>query len=1049
MPVTGTALAIRNGLASCTDEAAIPLPDEQGGAAQRAQGEGLTVHPKWTVPELRSILSEERAKEKKVENNVPKGLSSMTLLELKKAAEDLRIPLPDNTNRGLIMRMIRDSTQDKSENIMNFGRYAGYLYREVPMGYRKWAQDEVQRSSNASEDLRMFAMWAEQDANKKKVIQTKSYYADPEATATVPYNPEEESNWEVVTGGDGILFERYTNERDWAADEGRLCRPMTAETTGADAPPGTRADRAQGHVTQQGDCERTQAEDATGTTGPRNHGPRREGDRHGGPGGDQGAGDATCSAAGSPPPSSAARVNRGAEADYEEYEDPQEYDDACSETSCEVIEVNEVMIESFMNPETAEEMNTAGLPRPNDDLAIEIASYAASGNNDFSYQTLCRLADLLPADAQLKVRQSAKESRGRRGIVGGVWTHGKMAGVTKNLAVFPWFTKYLGNWASHHGVPPWTTFMLTENVSHGIHSDNHNLAGYPNSTTSFGNFVGGELWVEAENYEVANDNETYVWRTDNGGKERAGQLLNTKEKIVNFDPKMKHATQPWSGTRWCLTYFASRGLPNIDRPGRDLLRRLGMTLPDLRKRPPLHDHHPRAVGGKPAKRSDRRMLMKNLKRLGALATWTVLAAGTYLDAHLPPPGDPQAVTLCEMGGTHKTFEAMEAGYLATEPLDRAFLLQEGGREHGLELIQTLRPSTLWVHGDNLIYCEEIIDDYVQEQIRSKRRVVVEATPHGPFWESGVGGRLIQDPVATIYGEGEFKLVEINGARADWDEANETTYPGAINVYMAQSSTDRPERPVQEPRGASAISFPGEPRVKPEVASALRRLHANLGHPSQHDLTRHLRLAGAGPEVIQASKRMSCETCKRCTSAASARPASLPNLLSFNQVVGVDAFSVVDSTGKRYEMLSAYDHGTSFHVVGELGGHSTEAMERTFCEIWSRTFGAPGTIALDLESGLQAGLARYSSWHGCHLRPIAGQAHWQLGATERHGGLWKAIWKRVCDDLSLREEDVPMGIAAVNDAKNQLRRMSGYSPAQAVFGRDPYIPGELLDERDGA
>eukprot|EP00439_Symbiodinium_sp_Y106_P038609 s3953_g4.t1 len=124
------------------------------------------------------------------------------------------------------------------------------------------------------------------------------------------------------------------------------------------------------------------------------------------------------------------------------------------------------------------------------------------------------------------------------------------------------------------------------------------------------------------------------------------------------------------------------------------------------------------------------------------------------------------------------------------------------------------------------------------------------------------------------------------------------------------------------------------------------------------------------------------------------------------------------------------------------------MERAFCEIWSRTFGAPGTIALDLESGLQAGLARYSSWHGCHLRPIAGQAHWQLGATERHGGLWKAIWKRVCDDLSLREEDIPMGIAAVSDAKNQLRRMSGYSPAQAVFGRDPCVPGDLLDERDG-
>ena len=58
--------------------------------------------------------------------------------------------------------------------------------------------------------------------------------------------------------------------------------------------------------------------------------------------------------------------------------------------SCEAIEVNEVMIESFMDPEIAEEMGATGLPRPNGDLAIEPASYTASGNNDFSYQTLCR-----------------------------------------------------------------------------------------------------------------------------------------------------------------------------------------------------------------------------------------------------------------------------------------------------------------------------------------------------------------------------------------------------------------------------------------------------------------------------------------------------------------------------------------------------------------------------------------------------------------------------------------------------------------------------------
>ena len=183
-------------------------------------------------------------------------------------------------------------------------------------------------------------------------------------------------------------------------------------------------------------------------------------------------------------------------------------------------------------------------------------------------------------------------------------------------------------------------------------------------------------------------------------------------------------------------------------------------------------------------------------------------------------------------------------------------------------------------------------------------------------------------------------------------------------------------------------------------------------------------------------------------SGSARPVSLPSLLSFNQVVGVDVFSIYDSNGKRYEMMSVYDHGTSFHLAGRLDGHSTEAMEKSFCRIWCQTFGAPEVLAVDLETGLQAGLARFSSWHGTRLRSVAGQAHWQLGATERHNGLWKSIWKRTSDELSLDEKDIDIGVVAVNAAKNELRRHGGFSPSQAVFGKDPYVPGELLDGKDG-
>ena len=94
--------------------------------------------------------------------------------------------------------------------------------------------------------------------------------------------------------------------------------------------------------------------------------------------------------------------------------------------------------------------------------------------------------------------------------------------------------------------------------------------------------------------------------------------------------------------------------------------------------------------------------------------------------------------------------------------------------------------------------------------------------------------------------------------------------------------------------AEAIQFEKGKVIAPEVKSSLKRLHQNMGRPSNLDLARHLRLAGADPlagAVVEACKRLRC--------GASAKPATLPNLVEFNQLVAVDAFYVYDTaTVKR-------------------------------------------------------------------------------------------------------------------------------------------------------
>ena len=115
---------------------------------------------------------------------------------------------------------------------------------------------------------------------------------------------------------------------------------------------------------------------------------------------------------------------------------------------------------------------------------------------------------------------------------------------------------------------------------------------------------------------------------------------------------------------------------------------------------------------------------------------------------------------------------------------------------------------------------------------------------------------------------------------------------------------------------------------------------------------------------------------------------------------------------------------------------TAHLEKTFAESWIGNFGAPNTVCVDLETGLQKALARIGDWIGMRIRSAAGQAHWQAGYTEKQGGIWKAIFNKINDEHSVSKEDIHLATAAVSSAKNNLARTSGYSPCQHVFGSSP-------------
>ena len=664
-------------------------------------------------------------------------------------------------------------------------------------------------------------------------------------------------------------------------------------------------------------------------------------------------------------------------------------------------------------------------------------------NKHFEYDDLLQLAEKIPLRYTKTDKATNRGGKEVYGIfLGGMYTYGSFIGISRGSRALPWTTKYINSFMRTRHRGAWSSFVLFRNAATQVHADVHNLANTLVTTVTFGPFSGGELWVEGK--PVQEDASCPVFRSDPHGKEIEGHLVNTRMNPYSFDGKVRHATQPWVGERWTLSCFTTRGFAKSSVGLRDELRDLrfplrGLPLPGDASQGDAHSF-PRT--DRPRK-STRKSLWKNVTRLVALTSWCSTAAFNWSTEFFPLSRGREAVSLFEIGGFSKTVEVGDMGFDTAEPL----LTREDGTMNGSEVsgtIEYFKPAVVWVHGPAVSAFLPEIGGALQEAIELGKNVVFEAERGDPFW-------VQQDFVSFYYKfEGRYSTREDEPHVLRFNDYHHVPWENIdlpvkeFQSYMVEGQKTTVEEIDEVPRGAEAITFEGDHKLAPEVRSSLKRLHQNMGHPSNSDLARHLRLAGADPVVVEACKKIKCQVCQRNKRGGSAKPSSMPNLLEFNQVVAVDAFTVYDCHGDKLELLMAIDIGTGYAIAGELQGHSGEAMEGTFCQMWSNTFGAPGSMVLDLESGLQKGLARFSEWHGTFIRPIAGQAHWQQGSVERCIRTWKEVWSRLVDERSGTIDESGMLLTAVNSAMNTLRRDSGYSPSQAVWGRDPNLPEDLKD-----
>ncbi|CAE7223454.1 unnamed protein product, partial [Symbiodinium pilosum] len=422
-----------------------------------------------------------------------------------------------------------------------------------------------------------------------------------------------------------------------------------------------------------------------------------------------------------------------------------------------------------------------------------------------------------------------------------------------------------------------------------------------------------------------------------------------------------------------------------------------------------------------------------------MLTLSMSTASSYFGEFFSKPLE-DGPAILEIGGMSMTSRVADWGRDVVEPIEHARFFEEGGVELATNLTNSLAPQVLWLHTTDADF--NFIDkarSVLHQQLSRGGVAVLDGDLQDVSWDANAFKEEFSSYRVT-FEQGQTGS-EITLRPAEEGQRSAVDQEAFVQDVVPPEAA----APASDPRGASAISF--DPEVPQHVGAALARLHQNLGHPENRDLTRHLRYAGADQAVLKASKSLKCQTCARCKRPAAPKPATLPSLLDFNQMVSLDVVHVFDSQRVRHELLSVIDHSTTFHLVKRIQGHSSADFEAGFVDLWGRVFGPPKTIFADLETGLQAGLSRYAEFCGSKLRAAAGQAHWQVGNVERHGRWYQEMLQKVVDEQSVTEADIDLAVVSTCAAKNELRRKHGFSPSMAVFGREPRYPEELEGGHD--
>ena len=234
----------------------------------------------------------------------------------------------------------------------------------------------------------------------------------------------------------------------------------------------------------------------------------------------------------------------------------------------------------------------------------------------------------------------------------------------------------------------------------------------------------------------------------------------------------------------------------------------------------------------------------------------------------------------------------------------------------------------------------------------------------------------------------------------------------------------------------------------KLIAVLRRLHNNLGHPSKGELIRVLKHGQASERALALAAKLSCSTCESLKAPAIPNPAAVSHVSVFNHKIGIDVKHLQGwRVNHKIRALNIVDYASNFQLMIPFFETETAVLLRQLLnDRWLSWAGPPREIVLDpARTNLGKALTEPCELEGSHVSIIAAGAHWQLGKTEVHGGLFAKVLSRVLEERSPQTKEEWLDCVRHCHIKNSTIQTHGFTPSQVEFGKNPEIPGELLNE----